>query len=103
MKKTPEIDKYILKYLDENFILKDNNGEPKRIVWVGKEIKADTVFVYFEIPLTEDFGGYKLQNTLFFESFPEQTNLVIARFSDKKVDLLFKTGDVFKEIRETDK
>ena len=99
LEKTPDVDKFILKYLDENFILKDKNGSVKKLVWVGKEIKIDTVFVYMEIPLAEDFGGYSLQNTLFFESFPEQTNLVIARYSEKKADLLFKVGDKFKEIK----
>jgi len=99
--KSADIDKSILKYLDENFVLKDKNGEIKKLVWVGKEIKADTVFVFIEIPLSEDFVGYSLQNTLFFESFPEQTNLVIARFSEKKADLIFKVGDKFKEIKET--
>jgi len=103
LEKTPDIDKSIVKYLDENFVLKDKNGEIKKLVWVGKEIKADTVFVYIEIPLLEDFGNYSLQNTLFFESFPEQTNLVIVRFGEKKADLLFKVGDKFKEIKESAK
>ena len=98
--KTLDVDKSIQTYLDENFVLKDKKGEIKKLVWVGKEIKADTVFVFVEIPLAEDFGGYSLQNTLFFESFPEQTNLVIARFGEKKADLLFKVGDKFKTIVE---
>ena len=98
--KTLDVDKSIQTYLDENFVLKDKKGEIKKLVWVGKEIKADTVFVFVEIPLAEDFGGYSLQNTLFFESFPEQTNLVIARFGEKKADLLFKVGDKFKTIEE---
>ena len=98
LEKTPDVDKFILKYLNENFVLKDKNGELKKLLWVGKEIKADTVFVYVEIPLAEDFAGYSLKNTLFFESFPEQTNLVIARFGEKKADLLFKVGDKFKII-----
>ncbi|MGI8757602.1 MAG: DUF6702 family protein [Acidimicrobiales bacterium] len=93
------IDDIILKYLDENFILKDKQGEIKKLVWVGKEIQADTIFVYVEIPLENDFEGFNLQNTLFFESFPEQTNLVIARYNQKKADLLYKVGDKFKEIK----
>mgnify|MGYP003289217576 CR=1 FL=1 len=36
--------------------------------------------MYLEIPFAESFEGVKLQNTIFFESFPEQTNLVVARF-----------------------
>ena len=101
LENTSKINDTILKYLDENFILKDKKGEIKKLAWVGKEIKADTIYVYVEIPLTKDFEGFNLQNTIFFESFSEQTNLVIARFSGKKADLLYKVGDKFKEIKIT--
>ena len=99
LEKTTDINSIILKYLNENFILKDKAGEIKKLVWVGKEIQADTIFVYVEIPLENDFEGFNLLNTLFFESFPEQTNLVIVRYSQKKADLLYKAGDKFKEIK----
>ena len=101
LEKTIDIDELLYKYLSENFVLKDKQDVTKKLNWVGKEIKVDTVFVYLEIPLNADFEGFNLQNTIFFESFPEQTNLVIARFSDKKADLLYKTGDKFKEIKIT--
>ena len=97
-----DIDELILKYLNENFVLKDKKGEIKKLAWVGKEMQADSIFVYVEIPLENDFDGFNLQNTLFFESFPEQTNLVIARTKEKKSDLLFKVGDKFKEIKLID-
>ena len=99
--KTPDVDKFIFDYLNQNFILKDKNGEAKKLVWVGKELKVDKAFVYIEIPVEESLEGFSLQNTVFFESFPEQTNLVIARFDEKKADLLFKVGDKSKVIKQT--
>jgi predicted PolB exonuclease-like 3'-5' exonuclease len=101
LEKTPNIDKLILEYLNENFIIKDDKNEIKKIKWVGKEIDVDTAWVYLEIPSGKSPEGFGLQNTLFFESFPEQTNLVIARFEEKKADLLFKVGDKFKVIKQT--
>jgi hypothetical protein len=100
LEKTPEVDKLILDYLNENFVLKNKNGEPLSLKWVGKELEVDAVWVYVESPSPESLSGANLQNTVLFESFPEQTNLVIARFDGKKADLLFKVGDKFKEIRE---
>jgi hypothetical protein len=100
LEKTPEADKLILNYLNENFVLKNKNGEAQTLRWVGKEIEVDVVRVYVEIASTESLAGANLQNTLFFESFPEQTNLVIARFDGKKADLMFRVGDKFKEIKE---
>lgn len=96
--KTPGIDKIIFDYLNEKFVLKDKNGNVKKLVWVGKEVEVDTVYVYAETESLEDLEGVSLQNTLFFESFPEQTNLVTIRYGEKKADLLFKAGDKFKEI-----
>ncbi|MDQ6788707.1 MAG: hypothetical protein M3033_18035, partial [Acidobacteriota bacterium] len=101
LEKTPDTDKIILDFLNENFILKDKKGEAKKLVWVGKEVQADAVFVYVEAASGEDLEGFNLQNTFFFDFFPEQTNLVIARYNDKKADLLFKAGDKFKEIKSS--
>lgn len=100
LEKTPEVDKLILDYLNENFVLKNKNGETQALRWVGKELEVDSIWVYVEIPSAESLAGANLQNTLFFESFPEQTNLVIALFGGKKADLMFKVGDKFKEIKE---
>ena len=97
--KSADVDKLIFDYLTEKFALTDKNGAAKKLVWVGKEIKADTIYVYVEAESTEDLENCNLQNTLFFESFPEQTNLVIARWTDKKADLVFKQGDKTKEIK----
>lgn len=101
LEKTPDVDRLIFDYLSENFALKDEKGETKKIKWVGKELDVDTARVYVEIPSEKSPEGFSLENTLFFESFPEQTNLVIARFDGKKSDLLFKVGDKFKEIKPT--
>jgi hypothetical protein len=101
LEKTLNIDTLILEYLNENFIIKDDKSEIKKVKWVGKEIDVDTAWVYLEIASDKSPEGFTLQNTLFFESFPEQTNLVIARFDEKKADLLFKVGDKFKLIKQT--
>lgn len=97
--KSAEIDKLIFDYLNEKFVLTDKNGAAKKLVWVGKEFKADTLYVYVEAESAEDLESFNLQNTLFFESFPEQANLVVARWANKKADLLFKQGDKTKEIK----
>jgi len=103
LEKTPDIDKVIFSFLNENFILKDKKGGTKKLVWVGKEVRVDAVYLYVETASTTDLEGFSLQNTFFFDSFPEQTNLVIARYSDKKANLLFKVGDKFKEIESSKK
>lgn len=101
LEKSPEVDKLIFDYLNENFILTDKKGAVKKLEWIGKEVGVDTVSVYVQTVSNEAPENFKLKNTVFFESFPEQTNLVVCRYDDKKADLLFKVGDKEKEIVET--
>lgn len=96
--KTAGVDSEIFKYLEENFVFQNKKGEAQKLKWVGKEFENDVIYAYIEIPFAESWEGVKLQNTIFFESFPQQTNLVIARFGEKKVNLLYKSGDKFKDL-----
>ncbi len=98
LEKTGEVEAEVYKYLEENFIFQNKKGETQKLQWIGKEFNNDMMFVYVEIPFEEEFAGTKLQNTIFFESFAEQTNLVVAHFGDKKIDLLYKSGDKFKDL-----
>ncbi len=97
--KSPEVDRIILDYLNENFVLTDKKGETKNLKWVGKESDVDSIWIYLETASTENLENYTMKNTIFFESFPEQTNLVICRYDGKKADLMFKVGDKTKEVR----
>ena len=102
LEKTPGVDKIIFDYLNENFVLTDKEGETKILKWVGKEFDVDSVQIYLETSSTENLENYKLKNTIFFETFPVQTNLVVCRYDGKKADLLFKVGDKIKEIKESE-
>jgi hypothetical protein len=99
LEKTPEINKMIVSYLEANLILRDAAGRPAQLRWIGKETSVDITWLYLEIPVTNGLEGKTLQNTIFFETFPEQTNLVICKYEDKKADLLFKIGEKIKEIQ----
>jgi len=96
--KTAEVDGELLSYLSETFVFQNKKGEAQKLKWVGKEFENDVIYIYVEIPFEDAPEGTRLQNTMFFESFPEQTNLVIAHFGEKKINLLYKAGDKFKEL-----
>ena len=102
LEKTPDADKLLLQYLSDKFVLQNLKGETQPLKFVGKQLEVDTVYVYVEIQLNESFENYSLQNSLFFESYEEQTNLVTAHIGDKKFDLVFKAGDRFKSIKNTE-
>jgi hypothetical protein len=96
--KSGEVDTALFDYVARNFIVTDQNRELKKLTWVGKEPDADTLWIYLEANSPTGPEGWTLQNSLFFEQFQEQTNLVVARFGNKKADLLFKVGDTARPI-----
>ncbi len=98
LEKNKDADALLLKYLDDKFIVQNAKGEKQTLKFVGKELEADTVYVYVEIPLADSLETYSLQDSLFFESYEEQTNLVTAHDDGKKIDLIYKPGDRFKQI-----
>lgn len=84
IEKTSNVDEMIQSYLNENFVLIDKKGAVKHLKWIGKEVETDSIRVFVETPATENLEGFRLKNTLFFESFPEQSNLVVCRYDGKK-------------------
>ena len=98
LENTPEIDKILLDYLTEKFILRTESNELKELNWVGKEFKADTVYLYVEVPFEGNVSDLSLQNLLFFERFREQINYVIFKSGEQKADLIYKFGEKFKPL-----
>jgi hypothetical protein len=98
LEKTKNVDKMIFDFVRKNFVLTNKNGEIKQLAWVGFEFEVDTVYVYIETKMPEGLENARLQNTLFFDYFPEQSNLVICKIEEKKADLAFKVGDKTMEI-----
>lgn len=103
LESSPEVDELLKKYLAEHFVMQEKNGKTLEIKWVGKEIELERVFVYLEIPSDENIEGFKLSNTIFFETYPTQTNIIIANFNGEKADLLFTKKDGFKIIEPNEK
>jgi hypothetical protein len=85
------IDKALFEYVKEKFEIStgEKRLEPK---WVGKEVDAQVIFVYFEIPFDAKLNSAVIRNTLFFEKFKEQVNYVTIKSGERKIDLVFKVG-----------
>lgn len=98
LESTKGIDQILTRYIEQNFELKDKKNISQKLKWVGKELDVDVAFLYFEVDMNESLEGYSLKNSIFFESFPQQTNLLVSRSEKKKCDLVFVVGDKFKEI-----
>lgn len=98
--KSNEIDKMLFDYLNETFLIKNENGNLMKLVWIGRETKTDMTTAFIEIGDVENVENMKIQNKIFFESFSEQANLVTFHDEEKKSDLKFLRGDDYKNLRE---
>jgi hypothetical protein len=96
--RTPEVDAELQAYVSENFRLRTKDGTELALKWVGKEFETDVLFVYVETPFDGDPSGLELRNSILFDHFEEQTNLVVAKFGKRKFDLAFRSNDGFKRI-----
>lgn len=68
------MDDYIKKHLKITF-----NDKPVMLSYVGYESEVDLTYVYFEIIAESDFNVMVVENSLLFEVYPEQKNIVDVR------------------------
>ena len=103
LENTKNIDKILQDYLAEKFVFKTNTGEAIHFKWVGKELETEIIRFYIEIPFNGELENAEIKNTMFFETFARQVNLISIYYGDKKSDLAFKVGDKFKTIENNKK
>lgn len=66
--------------------------------WVGSELQQEVVWVYVEIPTSSDLAGSYLENSIFFDEFDDQTNIVQWSFSGQKKSYLFQKSQVIQQL-----
>ncbi len=62
-------------YVMKNFRLGINNKQAN-INYLGYELDEDVVWVYMEVPKVQKLNKISVRNTLFFEIFDDQLNLI---------------------------
>ncbi|HEX4947393.1 MAG TPA: DUF6702 family protein [Blastocatellia bacterium] len=88
----------IAAYLRDTVELKGRNGQLKKLMWIGMELKADVALLYVEAKMPEGFAGTQLRQQVFFELFEDQVNQVLLKSAQAKASLEFKRGDGFKAL-----
>lgn len=70
-----QTDNYIKQYIEDNFQI-TTSGQKHPIVYIGKEVEAEVVYLYFEIQKFPEKSKIRVTNTIFFELFDDQNNIV---------------------------
>lgn len=72
------------------------DGQPLTLAWVGLENKVDVTWVYVEAPRVPSTTGFTLRDTIFTDLFPEQVNMVHVKDARGRRAIDFRGGDSFK-------
>ena len=93
-----EFEDAVAAYVGETFRLRTAAGEALKIVWVGMDAGADSVWLYFEAGLPGGPEGVQLRNTFLADLYDDQVNLVTVRAGKGKAALRFERGGEFQRI-----
>ena len=77
------VDEYFQKYLSNNLKFFINN-KAVQYNFIGKEYEGDLVYFYLEIELKEDPLSLKVINTLLFDYFEQQQNVIKFKNGSKR-------------------
>jgi len=83
----PETEKLIKNYLKEQFKLQINNKDAEW-QWIGKETEEDATWCYLEVRNIKKIKTLEVTNTILFELFDSQTNLINTSINNKKKSVI---------------
>ena len=90
---TESVDELIQAYFRQRLTLVPNN-RLTHYQWVGKEVSQDlhNLYIYFEVLDCNQNGKIEsllIENTIFTDILPDQSNIVLVEFRDKSHNLTF--------------
>lgn len=88
----PQVEEYIKTYLNQKIDIKINTQDIT-FNYIGKEYDNDVVVCYFEIENIEEIRTIEITNTVLFDMFPKQKNVVKTKINTKVNNLIFTKND----------
>ena len=86
----------VKKNVGNNFAV-EINGSIKSITFTGSQISDEAVWLYFEVNNVESISTMKIKNTILFDAYPKQFNVVNIVYKGQQKTMNFQKG---KEINE---
>lgn len=91
----------IFSYATSNFKIKANEKD-QSYNWVGYEEEADAIFIYLEITNLNKLRSLEVNNTLLFQLYDDQSNIVHFSWNEIRKSEMFEVGDSWKSIELVD-
>ncbi|WP_299099183.1 DUF6702 family protein [uncultured Winogradskyella sp.] len=87
-----KVETYMKRYLEDKLKIKVNDNAVK-FNFIGKEYKEDITYCYLEIPNIKDINSIEVSNTLLFDVFDEQQNILRMKLLNKNKSFLLVPGN----------
>lgn len=85
-------EEYMAGYLQKNFKVKIN-GKEIPIKFIGKEYDADVVKCYLEIEKVNSINSFEIRNSVLFNRFPDQQNIIKTNINSKQKSAILTSKD----------
>ena len=79
----PKADRAIEGFLEQNFTILVN-GKPVSRTYIGKEVEADAIWVYIEVPKIKRVKNIEVQHLALLDVFRDQRNFVNVEYEGEK-------------------
>lgn len=90
---TEEVNVYLQRYLKDKINI-TINGTPVNFKFIGKEYDNDILFCYLEVTGIKNIKTFDITNSLLFDSFEDQQNIVKLNINnEKKSYILMQQND----------
>lgn len=80
------------KYFSEKIVIKINN-KPKVLTLLGRETEDDVLICYFTLPAEGKVQTIQVSNTVLFDMFSEQQNIIHTTVNGNKKSLLLTNSE----------
>jgi len=84
-------DDYLKQYFTEKISIK-LNGSAKDLKFLGRETDDDVLVCYFTLPSETAVKSIKMSNTVLFDAYAEQQNIIHTKVNGEKKSLLLTNG-----------
>lgn len=87
---TEKVNDYVENYLKENIVVKINNKASK-MTFIGKEYEGDIMRCYLEIEGITRIESFEVFNSVLFDMFEDQQNIVKTKMNSKQKSFILTT------------
>lgn len=92
-----QADSLIFSLINGHFSLKaDGRSLPLR--YVGRELEQEIIFIYMEVPEIKELKRISIRNSLFFNRFDDQSNIVNIKVKDQLQSVFLEASDPQKTL-----